>query len=82
MATSKAKAPAAPSEPKATSSSTPSAGKAELQARIDADLERGYRGVTPDPHPNEDYTFDGAAAGRSPSAAEGRVAQPTTEEAK
>lgn len=45
------------------------AANADAQRKADAETEKGYRGVSPDPHPNEAYTVAGALRGESPSAA-------------
>jgi hypothetical protein len=39
------------------------AGQAALQAAADEAAEKGYYGETPDPTPNENYTFAGVTAG-------------------
>lgn len=40
------------------------AGAAEVQARVDAEQEKGYRGVVTDPTPNEHYTVEGVTSGK------------------
>ena len=37
--------------------------KAEVQANMDAEQDKGYYGTVPDPTPNENYTVRGVAAG-------------------
>ena len=39
------------------------AGNAEAQQKMDAIHEKGYRGTTPDPTPNEAYTVAGVTRG-------------------
>jgi hypothetical protein len=38
-------------------------GAAEVQARVDKELEQGFRGVEADPTPNENYTVAGVTSG-------------------
>jgi hypothetical protein len=40
------------------------AGAAQVQAEVDAEQEQGFRGVAPDPTPNEHYTVQGVASGK------------------
>lgn len=40
------------------------AGAAQVQQTVDAEEERGYRGVAPDPTPNEHYTVKGVTSGK------------------
>lgn len=42
---------------------TDDAGQAEVQAKMDVETDQGFRGTEVDPTPNENYTFDGQAAG-------------------
>jgi hypothetical protein len=39
------------------------AGVEQVQQQVQAEDEQGYIGFTPDPTPNENYTFAGRAAG-------------------
>jgi carbamate kinase len=39
------------------------AGQAEVQKKFDAEQEQGYRGVVPDPTPNENYSVAGVTSG-------------------
>lgn len=39
-------------------------GAAEVDEKIDQEQEQGYRGTTPDPTPNENYTVAGVVAGK------------------
>lgn len=39
------------------------ASTAEVQAKVDEDLARGFRGVEVDPTPNENYTIAGVTSG-------------------
>ena len=36
----------------------------EVQENVDVETEQGYRGVTPDPTPNENYTVAGVTSGK------------------
>lgn len=38
-------------------------GGKEVQAKMDEETEKGYRGFVPDPTPNENYTVAGVTAG-------------------
>ena len=38
-------------------------GGKEVQAKVDAEQEQGYRGYVPDPTPNENYTVAGVTSG-------------------
>jgi hypothetical protein len=38
-------------------------GGKEVQAKMDEETEKGYRGFTPDPTPNENYTVAGVTSG-------------------
>jgi hypothetical protein len=40
------------------------AGNEQVQEKVDDETERGYRGTTPDPTPNENYTVAGVTAGK------------------
>lgn len=40
------------------------AGQAEVQRKLDAEQERGYRGAVPDATPNEAYTVKGVTSGQ------------------
>lgn len=40
------------------------AGNAEVQAKVDDETEKGFRGTVPDPTPNENYTVEGVTAGK------------------
>lgn len=55
-------------------------GQDEVQDRLEAEQERGYRGTTPDPRPNEDYTVAGVTGDNPPTGPAlddaGRVVQP------
>jgi len=46
------------------SGTTADAGAAEVQASMDAEQEKGYRGTAVDPTPNENYTVAGVIAGK------------------
>lgn len=50
---------------KATSkdASAAAAGNAEVQEAVDVETEQGYRGTSPDPTPNENYTLQGVVSG-------------------
>ncbi len=37
---------------------------AEVQAKVDKELDQGFRGVEADPTPNENYTVQGVTAGK------------------
>jgi len=39
-------------------------GVAEVQKRVDEELEQGFRGIEVDPTPNENYTVQGVVAGK------------------
>lgn len=39
-------------------------GAAEVQAKVDAENEQGFRGVRVDPTPLENYTLDGVTSGK------------------
>lgn len=39
------------------------AGQAEVTQRVEEENARGYRGETPDPTPNENYTVKGVTSG-------------------
>jgi hypothetical protein len=39
------------------------AGNERVQAQVDAENAQGFRGLNPDPTPNENYTFGGVARG-------------------
>lgn len=38
-------------------------GGKEVQAKMDEETEKGYRGIVPDPTPNENYTVAGVTSG-------------------
>jgi hypothetical protein len=38
--------------------------EARVQAQADEETEQGYRGATPDPTPNENYTVSGVTSGK------------------
>lgn len=40
------------------------AGADQVQAKVNAEEEQGYRGVAPDPTPNEHYTVKGVTSGK------------------
>lgn len=40
------------------------AGTAQVQERVDAEEEQGFRGVAPDPTPNAHYSVDGVTSGK------------------
>jgi hypothetical protein len=37
---------------------------AEVQKRVDAELEQGFRGIEVDPTPNENYSVEGVTSGK------------------
>ena len=39
-------------------------GEAEVQTKVDAENEQGFRGVRVDPTPLENYTLDGVTSGK------------------
>ena len=39
-------------------------GEAEVQAKVDAENEQGFRGARVDPTPLENYTVDGVTSGK------------------
>lgn len=55
MATSK--------QPSDQADQTGDAGASEVQEKVDAENEQGFRGVKVDPTPNEAYTLQGVTSG-------------------
>lgn len=53
------------------------AGQDQVQAKVDEETAKGYRGVKVDPTPNEHYTVDGVIAGKPTpeTTREGRIGQ-------
>lgn len=51
------------SEDKAEDAAVAEVGGAEVQEKVDAENEQGFRGAEVDPTPNEHYTVQGVAAG-------------------
>jgi hypothetical protein len=52
-----------PSKTTEPAPSTRDTGSAEVQEKVDAEQERGFRGVEVDPTPNENYTVAGVTSG-------------------
>ncbi|MCA1666905.1 MAG: hypothetical protein LC793_05780 [Thermomicrobia bacterium] len=48
--------------------------KREVQATVDAENAQGFRGYNPDSTPNENYTFNGQAAGKPTPETDPRLA--------
>jgi hypothetical protein len=42
----------------------PAAPDAEVQQRVDKELDQGFRGIETDPTPNENYTVEGVTSGK------------------
>jgi hypothetical protein len=57
------------------------AGQAEVQKKFDAEQEQGYRGVVPDPTPNENYSVAGVTSGAPTPETDKKAAAKAAEQA-
>lgn len=57
-------------------------GAAEVQAKVDAENEQGFRGTRVDPTPLENYTLDGVTSGEPTPETDGKAAQAARDAAR
>lgn len=57
-------------------------GAAEVQAKVDAENEQGFRGTRVDPTPLENYTLDGVTSGKPTPETDEKAAQAARDAAR